>query len=264
MKTGLFCILFAVSPVFFYACSTLSERAVGPCIDPHSPGRSCEIQELLSVLEKRNSALRAFKAVGRLTLWQKGAIETRQRAAWIGAAPGNLRMVILASGRPVVKLASNGKWLYYHDLHRSPSVFKKIRVTNGRLKRLVPVPIRADDLLSLLAGRIPVHSYHSARLIRRSANGDDVLVLRKWWRTCERIYFAKDTTIPRRVEVFDLGGSLLYRAHLDRIQGIDGFDIPMDLTISDGENQAGIRLVVDRYWPNISVTESMFALTPPA
>lgn len=262
MKAGLSRILFAVLSVSLAACGTL-DRIAGPGTDSSSPGTSSETQNLLSALEERNATLRTFKGVGRLTLWQDGVIQTRQRAAWAGQIPDSFRMVILASGRPVIKLAGNGEWLYYHDLRRSPSVFNKIPVLNGSLKRLVQIPITSDDLLALLTGRIPVHRHHSARLIRHETDEDDVLVLKKWYRIREKIYFTKDTTIPYKVDVFDRVGSLQYSAQLDRIEQIDGFHIPMQITIADGKAQSGIRLAVDRYWPNIPVTESMFVLFPP-
>ncbi|MEE8398800.1 MAG: hypothetical protein V3S89_07325 [Desulfobacterales bacterium] len=263
MKTGLVCILLAVSSVLFGACSIQPARIPDPGIHSLSPGSPFEIRDLLSGLAERNSTLRTFKGVGRFTLWQGGGIQTRQRAAWAGAVPGSFRMVVLASGRPVIKLACNGKWLTYHDLRPSPSVFSKVPVINGSLKRLVSIPIRANDLLTLLTGRIPVHRHHSARFIRHETDEGDVLVLKKWWRIREKIHFTKNTNVPYKVEVFDLAGSLLYSAQLERIQQVDSFQIPMKITITDGTNQAGIQLIVDRYMPNVTVAESMFVLSPP-
>jgi len=76
------------------------------------------------------------------------------------------------------------------------------------------------------------------------------------------IYFNKNKSRVRKVEVFDSSGALAYRVEFCGIQTIKGYQVPDCLVFSDAEGR-GFQLDIDRYWADVEVSPSAFVLTPP-
>ena len=249
-------LLFILVAFGLAACSTMTVGITGKEEDPAT-------QSLISSLEAQNSQLKNFKGISTIKVWNHGKVQIDERVAWIGSQPLKISIALLISGYPAVKLASDGEWFYYLVSQGDQSYFKKIQTTNANLKRLISIPIRSNDVITLLTGRVPMREYHQAHL-EEDASGDGyVLILRKrWWGIIEKIFIDESKSQVRQIEMYDRGGSLAYRASFEKIKDIQGYRVPFRLKISNDDG-AACRLEIDRYWADITVSPSMFVLTPP-
>jgi len=222
-----------------------------------------KVRDLLSVLKTQNDSLKNFKGIGNIQIRQNGRLQLDHRVAWIGEKPVKLSIAVLISGYPAVKLATDGEWLYYLEVHGQETTFRKIPASDPSLKKLISIPIPSSDLITLLAGRIPMPKFDSAALIEEKASPGYVLVLKEqWWGVRQKIYYDQSISEVRQVEVFHRSGSLKYRAEIESKQWINGFQVPLRLRLLTHDG-ADCLLNIDRYWVNVDLPPSVFVLTPP-
>jgi hypothetical protein len=222
-----------------------------------------QARNTLLMLDHVNGELNTFKGVGKLKLWNKDASQVAERVAWAGAAPASLSMVLLISGHPGPRLATDGNYLYYLDLRNIKKPFRKIRESDASLEKILSLPITSGDIIELLRGRVPLCKYTSAVLVPEPGGKDYVLVLGEKRRgVIEKIYLTGDPKSAYKIEVFKGKGRLRYRAELKNLRHIQGFHVPGRLDVSNDTGD-GFSLQIDRYLANVSVSPSMFVLKPP-
>jgi hypothetical protein len=216
-----------------------------------------QVRDLLSVIQTQNDSLKNFKGIGNIQIRQNSSLQLDQRVAWIGEKPLKLSIAVLISGYPAVKLATDGEWLYYLEVHGQDTTFRKFQTSDPSLKKLISVPISASDVITFLAGQIPIPKFDSAALIEEEASPGYVLVLKeKWWGVRQKIYYDQSISEIRRVDVFQRSGALKYRAEIENRQ------VPRKLRLLTRDG-ADCLLIIDRYWVNVDLTPSVFVLTPP-
>jgi len=260
LKSYFFCFIITVA-FFLSACSSLTGTVSDKSLKAKASEDLYEARDLLLSLQNRNIKLKTFKGIGKITFWKNDKKDIITNAVWVGSEPDMLRVVIKnVSWQPIVTFASDGKWFYFVS-HVQQRYYKK-RSTSSNLKKLISIPIKADDILSLLAGRIPVYKHEFKSIIKDDAENGYLLILKKRWGTIiEKIYVDGSKNNIRKVEVFDDTGSLLYSVVFDRMQTINGYDVPLRLLFSGG-NGNGFQLNIQRYWTDISVLPSVFVLNP--
>lgn len=244
---------------FFSGCSGLSRDK----LPPSDAALTAEAQAVLAHLSRRNAGLKNFKGKGQIKVWQKGRLKFREKVYWVGSEPGKISIVLLIGGYPAVKMASDGKWFYYYEVGEKDPIYKKIAASDASLKRIISIPIQTDDVLSLMAGRVPIRDHRRAILAQQDGKPGYVLVLEKhWWGVTEKIYLDQTKTRARQVEFYRRSGSLIYRARFEQMQTINGYRVPARLSITNGTD-ADFELDVNAYWTDVAVTPSMFVLPPP-
>ena len=225
--------------------------------------KATEIRNLLSALQTKNDTLKNFKGIGRIKLWKNGNLQVDQRVAWIGEKPVNLSIAVWVSGYPAIKLATDGKWLYYLETHGQDTVFRKIRASDPSLKQILSIPITAGDIVMLLSGGIPMRPFNSVDLMAEKATNGYIIVLKeRWWGIRQKIYFDPNRSQVYQIDVFDRTGLLMYRAEIDNMQSISEYQVPFRLRISNNEG-AVFRLDVHQYWANVDPPAAAFVLAPP-
>ncbi len=248
------CLLFALG---LTACGAFSRQ-----ISDEQAAANREAGQLLLSLSNTNKNLSAFKGVGQIRIWNRSRPPISERVAWIGAAPTSLRIVVLTSGRPAIKFATDGRYLYFVDLQAPRPSLKKVRSSNASLSRLISMPVKSSDIIDLLSGRPPILSHSNVSLEKDTAGRGYILILQKWWQVVEKIYLNEDKSEILMVEILNSDNGLQYRVEFNRMQDVRGYRVPSRLTISD-DNGAGIQLDIDRYIADISVDPSMFVLSSP-
>jgi len=222
-----------------------------------------KVRDLLSVLKTQNDSLINFKGIGNIQIRQNGLLQLDQRVAWVGEKPVKLSIAVLISGYPAVKLATDGKWLYYLEVHGQDTTFRKFPASDPSLKKLISIPISASNVITLLAGQIPMPTFDSAALIEEEVTPGYVLVLKeKWWGVRQKIYYDQSLSAVRRVEVFNRSGALKFRAEIESVQSINGFQVPSRLRLLTHDG-ADCLLNIDRFWANVDPPPSVFVLAPP-
>jgi hypothetical protein len=268
---------------FLSACSTIAPMVPG---GPGDLKTLSEAGEIVSYLKNQNLHLKTFKGMGRITFLENEKKDLTTRVAWAGSVPDRLRVVLRSvSGQPVVSVASDGQWIYLVDHTRGK--FYKQHSGGSTMKRFFSIPVTPDDIVNLLAGRVPVDNYDSAAVLRNNgspgamsgsaschravSNQEEtcepedgyILVLKKGWgNTCQKIYLDASRKQVRKVESFYLTGNLKYRAEFKTMQDIEGYRVPSRLVLTSHDG-SGFQLDVDRYWADVSVSPSLFVLTPP-
>ena len=251
------------------ACSAPSERLQLPQGAQAIDGAA----QLVAKLEALNHGLKAYKGIGRLELDLPSG-RYKNRIAWIGSEPENLRVEILIQpgGQPLASIASDGQWLYV-IAHQEGRFIKK-KAGRSTLEHLVGIPITPRDVYLLLTGRIPILPYDTARLyVIPSSNASMlpgqgrlpqqlILTFKAQTRRylSQKVYLSGDDV--RKVEYFDRSGALLFRTLIPAVKKVGGYSMPTKIFFMD-DNQAVVKIMVERSWTDVPVAESVFHLSPP-
>jgi outer membrane lipoprotein-sorting protein len=243
---------------------------------------SLEAEKIISTIENQNLELKTFKGVGNIKFRRNKKKDVAGRIAWIASAPDRIRIVLSSiSGQPMVSVASDGQWLYLNS-HSSGDFYRK-PATASSMRRLLTVPVKTEDMVDILAGRVPIHSYASVVLTDNrsyvyntdghrvsttnksegsSQNGYVLVLKERWGDILEKIYLDGKKQNVQKVEMFNPSGTLAYRVEFDRMQVINGYRIPSRLRVSNNDG-SDFHLDVDRYWVDAVAPPSVFVLTPP-
>lgn len=248
---------------FFAGCSSFTGGISREQQKPPDAAAGAEAQTVLAALSSHNAGLINFKGKGKIKVWQKGRLKFKETVYWVASETSKISIVFLIGGYPAVKMASDGKWFYYYEIGKGDPIFKKIAASDASLKRIVSISIQTDDVLSLLAGRVPIREHHSAILEPQEAKPGYVLILKKrWWGVAEKIYLDQTKMQAQQVEMYNRSGSLIYRAQFDEMQTIKEYRVPARLSITNGTD-ANFELDIHAFWADVAVTPSMFVLKPP-
>jgi hypothetical protein len=252
-------LIIVLVPVLLAGCGSLSRKTS----KPEELAAMAEARMVLLDLSRQNAKLKNFKGIGKIRVWHNGKKKIDETIAWIGSETVKLSIAVLISGYPAIKIASDGKWVYYYETRKGEPLYVKYPATDATLQRIVSVPIKISDIITLLAGRTPLRKHHSALLYRQDSGPGYVLTLKKrWYGIVEKIYLTEDKKQVRQIDFFNRAGSLIYRAQFDEMQAVNSYQVPTRLSISSGESM-GFQLEVQKYWTGIPVSPSMFVLKPP-
>ncbi|MFZ1202596.1 MAG: hypothetical protein WAO07_20705 [Desulfobacterales bacterium] len=239
------------------ACSTLNRMPTG-----EETAARLEAEAALAHLEQANASLSTIKGLGRIKLWGADERPQSQRAAWVAAAPDRLAIVVLAAGRPVVRVAADGRFVYLVDLQDSASSYTKKRTADASLARLIRIPITVTDIVAILAGRPPIPDHSRASLQKDGQTGLRLLVLKNRWHVVAKIYIGPGSEDLRRWEVYGANGKLTYRVEFEEMQTVQGYRVPLRLLLTDDAGN-GVQLEIEQYLVNVPVTTAMFEIPPP-
>ena len=162
----------------------------------------------------------------------------------------------------MTSIAYDGAWFYL--ARYAEGRFYKKKSAGGDLHQLTTLPIRTQDVIALLSGKVPMIDPASAEL-RHSPPGDGfLLLLRSGWlrRRYENIYLAADMKTVWKYEVYHGKNHLIYEAEMTHFKTFEGYRIPQQIEFRDQEGNR-LLLEIERYWPNVDVEPSLFILKKP-
>lgn len=236
------------------ACVSLPNTA-GHGVSTPDPNR------ILAALTGHESAIKSFRGIGELSLITNGG-KQRTRLAWIGSQPGDLRIEILGLwGQPNVTFLVKETTFYAHS-HQDDRCLKA-KATTRNVSRIMSIPMREEDLFTLLSGNAPVLPFHYAEMGYSEEDHQRCLSLyRRWRRLVERIWMKDDGKAVARLEVFDGSGHLQYMAAFQQYGQVQGVLTPKKITVSDEQGHL-LSLEVERFWTNVEVPPEAFTLPVP-
>lgn len=216
-------------------------------------------ENLLSKLYTRNEGLKTFKGIGNIRIWNAYGSQ-RARVAWVGDISGRLRVEIMGpSGRPLMKLAYDGKYFYFYSL--DDDGIRKKRSRSPSLDHVIDIPVTVQELVFFLSGRFPVYDHRRVEWQKTGASHADQLVLRRFWQgVIEKIDLTEDHSAVASVSIYDRHG-LSYQAGLSEYRQRGDFLIPEQIIIKSGDS-AGLEIRINRYWPNVDVDDKQFVISP--
>jgi outer membrane lipoprotein-sorting protein len=131
------------------------------------------------------------------------------------------------------------------------------------MERILQIPVRPDEFMSLLTGRVPLHEHDYAILQENTGAEGYVLELEKTWQgVVQRIYLDRSKAVVQSVELFDESGFLIYRAVFTGFKNYNHYGIPSRLMVST-EGSRRFQLDISHYQTDVDVNEKLFVLTPP-
>lgn len=184
------------------------------------------------------------------------------RVAWIGSQPGNLRAETLGPwGQPTLTFLLRGAAFCVYAFENNRCY--KGKGTARNLSRFLSVPVRAEDLFSLLSGRPPVYPFNDAKIEVTKGNGQWCLCLYKRWnRLIEKMWFKDDRKTVERVELFDGSGNLKYEIKFNQFKNVGSILFPHEMIIYEAQGGPVLSLNVERFWTNVTIPSKAFILEP--
>jgi len=247
------CFAFFLIPLFLPACYNIVKKDAGFEFQKAPP----EVSRFLSILEQRNDAVKSFKGIGKIRVWDSESSWT-SRAAWLGAADGRLRIEFLGlPGQPVAKFIFDGN--RYSFLSQLDQQVYGQTCSDPNLEQVTGVSIKASEVIEYLAGGAPVYEHDAVSLKQLGSEGKFVLIFKKnWLGVVEKIFF--NGSVLEKVEIFRWGKKA-YQVELKNMKTLNEYPVPFYLVITNGDNQ-GFSFTVDRHWADINVLPSTFAIPP--
>ena len=217
------------------------------------PPPSEEALAALAALRTFNGQVRTFKGTGAVEMVRDGARQTG-RMAWVGKGPAHLRASLLDPvGRPRVTLVADGEIVAARSEADGDDF--RTRTADPGLNRVLGIPVRAREIIRLLAGQAPMAHPHSMVL-----ENDRLRLLDRWNRTIQIAEMDPEHRRPRALEHFS-GGERRYRAEFGPFsEGPDGILEPSRITILGPADAARFDLRIDRFWTNHSLPAGAFRL----
>ena len=247
------CFVFVLLFLFLPACYNIVKKDAGFEFQKASP----EVSRFLSILEQRNDAVKSFKGIGKIRVWDSDSSRT-SRAAWLGADDGRLRIEFLGlPGQPVAKFIFDGE-RYSFLSHIDQQVYGQT-CSDPNLEHVTGVSIKTSEAIEYLAGGVPVYEHDSVLFEPGESGKEFVLIFRKnWLGVVEKIFF--NEFVIEKVEIFKWG-SKAYQVEFRDIRTVNDHQVPFHLILTNGDNQ-GFSFTVDRHWADIHVRPSTFAILP--
>jgi hypothetical protein len=122
------------------------------------------------------------------------------------------------------------------------------------------MPVRPEDLFTLLSGQPPILPFHRAKIRVSSAEGGWLITLCKTWgRVVEKIWLKDDEVTVEQIEVYDGWGSMQYRIAFSEFHGVESFYLPHRIEISDPEGLLW-SIMVEQFWTNIPIPDGAYTL----
>jgi hypothetical protein len=268
-------VILFVCIYFSSSCTLISPKTSKGLLPPS------EADAMVSTLKRQNHKLATFKGLGNIVLLGSEGKEVATRIAWVASAPDRIRITLSSiSGQPIISVASDGRWLYL--ISYAKGEFFKKRATSSNMKQFFSISIKSQDIVNILAGRVPFGKYDSAVLIKGGSlkrspgessdaaensspagnvHGNILILKDKWGNILEKIYLDPSLDV-QKIEMFHSTGDLLYRVEFYGMHQINGYRIPSRLKVSNNDGK-GFKLDLNRYWADARVSPSVFTLTPP-
>ena len=246
-----------------FGCAGFKDPGAIKPIQP-TPKSATEIDPRFVVanLEKTNFGLTSFKGIGKIKIWNSDALQST-RVVWAGYKTEKLRLEILGlGGRPFSSVVYDGNRLYL-SLHSERRFYQK-QTRKADLSRLISIPITVHDVLTILAGRVPLLKNASLTIEKEPSGDGYILLLKKEWprKRIDKIYLREDMKTVWKYELFQEKNTLLYRVEFLSRRPYGDYLLPDTLLFSD-DLQTRIRIDVDNIWPDAKLPSSVFVLKPP-
>ncbi|MBU1169863.1 MAG: hypothetical protein KKD44_09910 [Proteobacteria bacterium] len=242
------CSLVFLLLVFSLGGCALTSRSI-PSYDPG-------IAEILARVENRNQTVLTLNGLGGITI-SDNAQATRYRLAWAAAVPDRIRMIVLFSGKPMESIVYDGHDLSIQSHTNAHELYKK-RTKNPDLEKLTTLPLRTEQIIGFLSGRIPIEPHQGARLSNEADGGYVLSLLNRHKREVEIIYLDPE----KHVTAYEITGKkkTRYRVDLKAFEDNNPSDLsfPSQLEIHQGDRSFILR--VDQIQPNPDLPADAFKL----
>ena len=223
---------------------------------------------LAKQLSHSNKEIKTAKGLGWLEIKKsdgKAGLELIYKIAWIAEPPDKIRITLLSNGFPVETIVSNGENITLFS-HTGEHNLKTYSIRNPSLEDILSIPVRIEDIISLLSGQVPIKDFKYAFFDNQDNqfdNNDNLLktiVLKNRSGTgIQKIYIDSGNRIKKYL-MTDWKTDPLYKVNFFDFIVIDSVTIPSKLIIQDSLNRE-VSFKISKFYKNLPVKRSVFNLT---
>ena len=230
-----------------------SSERTGPLLDSQA---SAAWRERLDSI---NKDLRTQKSVGRLEIdGSRGRFTAR--AAWATRLPDRLRLDVMGGLLPAASLSCDGQRIYLRQ--NDTGRIQSRSATNPSLEGLLGLPVSLQDVLQVMAGRMPDLPDEGISLQERGPESETELVFhRRWGAPRARVRVGPDGRELRQVEMLASDGALRWRIVYRDYQNQGGYRLPRTMEISNDVQVCTVR--VEKRWTDLTLPDGLFVLGAP-
>lgn len=238
--------------VFLLVCSFGGCALTGRQI----PSYNAEISEIMASVEAQNQTVATVNGLGAITISDKGQI-SRYRLAWAAAFPDRIRLIVLFSGKPIESVAYDGQFLTLKSHTDAHALIKK-KKKNPDLESLTTLPLRTEQIIEFLCGRIPIQPHRSAQL-QKDIRGDYVLTLLNKKNHAVEILYLDD---EKRVKAYDIPNKnqAHYQVTLKNSDSTLSSDLSFPSQITIDQNDRSLIMRIDQTQPNPDLPADAFKI----
>jgi len=213
---------------------------------------------LAAQIRSINHNLHTFKGTARVTIVD-GRKSQRMTIAWAAMLPDRIRLTILNSGIPVETILADGSRVLFVS-HTGKHSLHEINSPNPSLERIVSMPVRIKEIISILAGQVPMEPFNRQELSNKETSSETTLVLaKKWGGRVGTVQFDKEERISR-FQRLNREKEPVYSVERLNLKTYKNYTIPSTTIINDGSGRT-MTLKITGFYPDIPVKESLFSLT---
>ena len=206
-----------------------------------------------------NNNIRSFKGIGWLYISGKNRQRQKFRIAFAAHSPDKIRLTLMISGLPVETSIADGKKIIFLS-HTGKQKIYKSNDPDPSLAKIISIPVKVKNIISLLSGRIPLKDFDNAYYLEKDKSGRSTLILnKKRGGTIQEIISDKKKLV-RQYQRFDNKKRLIFSILFDYFKKFGQFQIPQKINIMDRSGMK-IELEITGYNANTPVKDSAFTLT---
>ncbi len=218
-----------------------------------------------------NIGIHSYRGIGWLNL-KNGKRRERFRMAFVALPPNKIRLTLMISGLPIETIIADGKKVIFLS-HTNKHSLYEIHSPNPSLVRIISIPVRIRDIISLLAGRIPLKEFNCAYFGdsgryegKNNKPQKRLLILNKKWNgMIQKIIYHSDNHTPNNefIDKYELqkeNNSLIYSISLNNFIKCGHFKIPFIINLSDNSGRK-LYINITAYSADIPLKDSVFSLT---
>lgn len=226
---------------------------VGPLPEPEA---------LLQQLRQRGEARRNLRAMGRVTVFEPDG-RVRLRAVLVAERPRSFRFETLTPfEQPVDVMASNGErlWLLREGvLYEGPA-------TSDNVARLLPLPMRPEEVVETFLGGVPVSSRFWPTRVLETSEGRWRLHLEGPEGETGMLLVDPGSLRVLEAELRAADGSLTTEVRFERFRRPEdeGPAVPTDIEVDVPPRALEVRIRLQDPETNVSLPDGLFEMRPPA
>jgi hypothetical protein len=196
-----------------------------------------------------------FKGTGTLTLSEGDTIGT-MRVAWIGVHPDLLRFQAFDPWRNPLFMFILKKGKFYFRSAQT-NRFYTGKGSRSNLKRVLDVPLEAEDLVTIFSGKPPVVPFTKAETREVVSGGHKELLLFRRNHLVEKIEFDAMSGRAQKASFMDGLGKEHYRVYFDAFKSTGDMVFPhkIDIVVSLGRR---FTLLADTIWSRFEIPQDAF------
>ena len=206
-----------------------------------------------------NREIKASKGRGLLTMAAKNR-RVQYRIAWAAQSPDRARITLISSGIPVETLLFNKSriTLYSHTGRHSLKTYKS---DDPSLEKVLSVPVKMRDIISVLTGRIPLKPYKYAWFEERESKKEtrSILLNVQSDKRMQQLIIDSDGGISQ-FSLLEGPDRPVYTVRFSGLQRFDSNALFTRMTITSESGESAV-FSIQAFQKNPELKDSVFSLT---